>query len=348
MRLIPATGAPAYGSEGDPSRAPHPEDATMSKPNPRVAAALAHLLRKACKEAKPQERSRVKRTLPPFSATTYLILAARNKAVRRLDENAAWLLSLLAVRADDRGRLRFPRVDLMRLYGIEPGDIDDTPFQRALDRLIEQGFVRRETRAGYSNLYALALPRSADALPLQADLRVPREAHVAPIQVRATTRGGAADGSAVARRELAAGTSSLDATGTIHNMATARRNVLSTRMAVLVSARSAFDRRTYSSAARFYDTHDRCDDVLSGDCRLNEAGVDGELKGASTSWNTLHTFADSSRGKGVDGVEQRGSAYRKCAPTSRALGDQFATFYTFHTQYFDKYLELVLSSSLRS
>lgn len=68
-------------------------------------------------------------------------MAAVNCKYAQVGNDGEFVLGLLAVRADDHGRLSFVRGDLVRFYGIEPTDIDGEPLHVALDRLILLGFV---------------------------------------------------------------------------------------------------------------------------------------------------------------------------------------------------------------
>lgn len=129
--------------------------------NPRVAVALAWALRRSDEHpdrptgARPRRREHV----GPWSSASYLLLARRNAQWCRLGDVAEFLIGLLAVRADDAGRVAFARRDLVRLCGIERGDVDDAPFQCALDQLIARGWLRVEPGKGHGNTYTLALPR---------------------------------------------------------------------------------------------------------------------------------------------------------------------------------------------
>ena len=101
----------------------------------------------------------VRERVGPWSAWSYLSLARANSAYAWLTRNEDFVLGLLAVRASDAGRVTFARRDLVRLYGIEPGDIDARPFLRALDSLTRAGWLHIEERQGRANTYRLVLPR---------------------------------------------------------------------------------------------------------------------------------------------------------------------------------------------
>lgn len=140
----------------DPKRASEQASKERGRLDPRALAMFVRARRKA-PEAAPGQPPYLE-LAGPWSASAYLRMVQVNAASRRLTSEECFVLGLLAVRADDAGRCRFAQQNLMALYGLEPGDIDEQPFSDALRELIATGWIKHQPGCPEST-YILTLPR---------------------------------------------------------------------------------------------------------------------------------------------------------------------------------------------